>query len=105
MSAAPSHSEHKADPERPPVGATTGREQVQQQVCRKPALLDHLVGAGKERNRGVEAERLCSLEIDHEFEFVRKLDWQVAGLFAIENSSNVRCGAPVEVADHNAIGC
>ena len=32
MSAAPSHSGHKADPERPPVGAKTGREQVQQNL-------------------------------------------------------------------------
>src|SRR6516164_11780460 len=30
MSAAPSHSGHKADPERPPVGANSRPEQVQQ---------------------------------------------------------------------------
>ena len=44
---------------------------------------DDLVGAGEERLRDGEAERLGGLQVDHQLEFGRLLDRQVAGLCAL----------------------
>jgi hypothetical protein len=38
------------------------------------SLFDHLVGAGEQRGRFVEAERLGCLEVDHEVKFRGLLD-------------------------------
>ena len=46
------------------------------------SLLDHLVGAGEQRRRNVDAKRLRGLEIDHQLELGRLLDRQIGGLFA-----------------------
>ena len=40
-------------------------------------LFDHLVGKHKERFRDCKSERLGSLEIDHQFEFRRRLHRKV----------------------------
>jgi hypothetical protein len=49
-------------------------------------LFDHLVGAGQQRGRHIEAERFCSLEIDDKVELSWLHDRQVGGFFTAENS-------------------
>jgi len=48
-------------------------------------LLDHLVGEGKQRWRNREVERLRRLEIEHQLEFGRLLNRQIAGFCALED--------------------
>src|SRR6516165_6129485 len=55
--------------------------------------LDHLVGTREQRRRNVDAECFCGREVDHQLEFSREFDRQVAGLFAFENPADVDAGA------------
>src|SRR5215813_13684540 len=50
------------------------------------ASFDHLVGAGEQRRRNGEVERLRSSYVDARDELRRKLNRQVGGLAAFENS-------------------
>ena len=52
-------------------------------------LFDHLVGAGEQRWGHFEAERLGSLQIDHQLEIGRLLDRQVGRLGALEDPSGI----------------
>ena len=59
----------------------------------KAPLLDHLVGAGKERRRHSEAQCLRSLEIDDKLKSGGKLYRQIGRLRAFENLIN-QSGSP-----------
>src|SRR5262249_54152085 len=71
---------------------------------------DHFVGAGKQRRRHREAERLGSPEIDRELEFCRQFYRKVAGLLTIENADDINAGTTIgfrlarSIADQPA-GC
>ena len=61
------------------LGATS------RQQCSKQPLFDHLVGKGKQRRRKREVERFRRLEIEHQLEFGRLLNRQIAGFCALED--------------------
>ena len=71
--------------------------------------LDHLVGAGEDRWRNGEADRLRGPEIDDQLEGRRLLNRQVRGLFALQNPSGVNAGLAMEshgvdsIADQSAV--
>jgi hypothetical protein len=48
-------------------------------------LFDHFIGAGKDRLRDGQAERLSGLEVDDQLELRGPLDRQVAGFGALED--------------------
>src|SRR5262245_55540204 len=59
--------------------------------------LDHLVGAGGERRRNVEAERFGGLGVYNQLEFVWRLHRQVSRLLASENAIDIGSGAPKQI--------
>jgi hypothetical protein len=54
----------------------------------RASSLDHLVGAGEERGRKVEANCSRGLKIDDQLELGRQLDRQVGGPGSLENAIN-----------------
>src|SRR6516164_432584 len=53
--------------------------------CREGGITHHLVGAGEDRGRDRQAERLGSLEVDDQLEGRRLLDREIGRLGAVEN--------------------
>jgi hypothetical protein len=82
------------------VLATNGRDVPIASLtqCSRQSLFDHLVGAGEQRWRHREAERLRSLEIDHQFVLGRVLHRQVARFLALEDAIDVAGRLP-EIVD------
>jgi hypothetical protein len=66
-------------------------------------LFDHLVGARKQRDGRVEAQRFGSPKIYNSFEFGGLLDRKITGLFPLENAIDIRRGAPIEIDKFNAV--
>src|SRR5215475_3458044 len=66
--------------------------------------LDDLIGAQQQRWRDGEAERLGGLEIDHQLEFRRLLDGQIAGNHTLENSIYVVSGTAKQVSNIQSVG-
>src|SRR5262245_24583974 len=58
-------------------------------VLGKTALLDHIIGAGKQCRRHLETKLLGGVEIDEQLDLRGLLNGQISQLFALENSSSV----------------
>jgi hypothetical protein len=63
--------------------ARTGREQMRQTTYTNGPLFDDLVGAGEQRRRHFEPERIRGLEVEHQLVLGRCLHWKISGLLAL----------------------
>ena len=72
-------------------------------LVQRPALLNHLVGAGEQRGRHFEAERIRDLEIDRQLELGRCLDREIGWLGAAKNAIDVFRSAGERLAQIDAI--
>src|SRR5262249_42272170 len=79
--------------------AKSGCEQTEQVA----PLLDHLVGAGEQRPRHVEAKHPGGLGIDYQLELARLHDRQVGGLGTFENLAGVDAGLAVRVSQTGSV--
>jgi hypothetical protein len=80
----------------PPIPAVRTERQGSTRSGHPPVLLDDLVGAGEDRLRHGEAERLGRVEVDHLLECRRLLDWEIVRLGALEDlSTKTAASAPM----------
>src|SRR5262252_7192913 len=66
--------------------------------------LNHLVGAGEQRRRYLDAECLRAFHIDHQLELDRRLDRQLGGPLATENAIDIGRRAPNHIKLLGAVG-
>jgi len=85
--------------------AASGHCAVEQRDEVAPLHSITFVGAGEQRRRNLQAQRLRGFEIDHEFVLGRRLHRQVSRLVALENAPSIdpclmiRFGLTAAVAD------
>src|SRR6516225_1893928 len=96
---------------RPPSRRRTRRRKSRSPASMKPNVsFDDLVDPGEDRLRDCQPQRACGLEIDHQLESRRLLDWQIGWLGAAEDLSDVSAflvpsaGAARSVADQGTSG-
>src|SRR5262249_58463528 len=68
-------------------------------VATKQALIDHLIGGGKQRLRHTKTERLRGLEVDDKFVLGWCLHRQISRLLAFVDAVCIRRRTPVLIYD------
>jgi hypothetical protein len=68
-----------------------------------PSSFDHLVGAGLQRQRHDEPERLGGLNVDHQLELGRQDDRQIASPIALEYSSDIDAGLAIGIRSARSV--
>jgi hypothetical protein len=64
-----------------------------------PRLFDDLIGAREQHRRHIESQRVGSLQVDHQFELGRRLQRKIAGISALQDPVDVRCGAAEDLSN------
>src|SRR6478752_1559790 len=67
-------------------------------------LLDHLIGTGNQRWWDGEAERLRSLQIDHQLKLGGLLNRKVSGFGTLQNFVGIQGAAPEQLGQTRAVG-
>src|SRR5450759_980007 len=62
------------------------------------ALFDHLVGAGDQRQRDGEAERLCGFEVDRKLELRWLMHREPSWIFVLEDAIDVGSGLGIALS-------
>jgi hypothetical protein len=75
------------------------RRLSQQHSC----SLDHLVGAGDERRRKLEAKCLSCLKVHNKIELDRLQYWQITGFLALEDAASVNANLSIGVSNARPI--
>src|SRR5207249_3600689 len=69
------------------AAAAPPRRVMNSRRCMAGLLFNYLVGADQQGSRNGEPERPGGLHVDVQLDFRGLLDWQVGGLFALENAA------------------
>jgi hypothetical protein len=67
------------------------------------SLFDHLVGRDQKLRMKLQAERFGCLEVDHELKLDGLNHWEIAWLFALEDSPGIEAGLMKGLGDAGAI--
>src|SRR3954452_2076047 len=70
---------------------------------RKDGLLDHLVGADKQRWRDIYSNSLCRSQVNCEPEARRKFDGELSGFGTFKNLHSEVCAAPIAPTKVDAV--
>src|SRR5262249_48024235 len=62
--------------------------------CGRQPLFDHLVGAAEQRQWQCDADCVCGIEVDHQFDLYRLLYREHSRLLAFEHSAYIDGGLP-----------
>src|SRR6266404_8032130 len=73
---------------------SSARKDFFNSIGQQATSFDHLVGAGDEGSRKIEAEGFCRLQVNHQIIFGRSLDRKIGRLLALENAIDITGRAP-----------